>query len=719
MAIRVNPNIVSGGTYTGNYSFSASTNVTGFAVAALIRVNNNITWPQSSGQNRPVKWLNIGAHTLGFAPPSPGSPSNEYKFYHTVGTKKISQVNPVNSVFAFSQDNLAGEWYHILFKVRSRYEGNGVFRAKYAHWITSATSQVNDYSQSDLIDDTTLPYSDFDYDTQLINPGFNQGIGYNLLGDLGTPYYQGTSPSFPDVSVDRFWFTEIVNDDQFNALQPGDFIGNNGVDLIHTQLPVNGTIDDITPQIYTYGDMPFFWANKGTRNNNSVVFNSTSSFVSTSGPIVSVTGETQLAVTSNVTALGNKRHPGSAILQASSNLIVAPGEITLIESSINSDFSTEAEYIDITYFDDIYVGSFLNATLTLGGTSNLQSSSNITAQGNILYSFNADLASDSELIAQPGYLIQGQAELNNNVVATSVASNIYNGQSYVECLASVSASGGRIYAIDSEISSDVNSVPTAGMIYDIGMQYAIDWVDPNEDYVQPYYYLGLRSQFDIYGLPIVVKQMEASVSAEFNLDAVAGFLKQIDGALNSDSSINAVTGVIIASTGAATESDFSSLISGGRVYNIDEAMAFDFTADFQGNRNIDTTYDFRSDSTVDLIVTLFSGARSFMFSDFETLGTGGYFLGLPLQHYYSDFNVAPVFAKIITLDEYYIDLIVPETRQLFIAIEPRLIQALSETRQINIHEDPTTMIINSETRINKPEVGRSYLVGQRTRRIAA
>ena len=446
--------------------------------------------------------------------------------------------------------------------------------------------------------------------------------------------------------------------------------------------------------------------------------NSNLEFPGVTNPSI-IIGSGTLASNFSLSAQTNRRRPGAASISASSSLIAAPGRIKLLEADLNSDFYTEAEYIDSTYFDDIYVKGFLSARLTLGGISNPQVTSNVTAQGNVIYSFSASLQSLTQVIGQAGYLQSAESSIQSLSTTDMAAGIIHSEDANIDSTFDADFAGGRIYAIESEINSDVTSTPQGNMIYDIGMQYAIDWVDPNEDYVQPYYYLGLTSQFDIYGLPMVFKQMEASVSAEFNLDAVAGFLKQIEGALASDSAINAVTGVIIASTGAATESDFSSLISGGRVYNIDEALAFDFTADFQGNRNITTTYDFLSDSTIDTVIDLFSGAQSFIFSDFELTGVGGYFLSIPLQQYYSDFNVAPVFARIITLDEYYIDLIVPETRQLFIAIEPRLIQALSETRQINIHEDPTTMIINEETRINKPEVGRSYLVGQRTRRIAA
>jgi hypothetical protein len=451
-----------------------------------------------------------------------------------------------------------------------------------------------------------------------------------------------------------------------------------------------------------------------TNNNGTVVF--------TEEPRTgSIFGASSVSSTFSCQSTFRRLRSISASVQCRTTMIPASGSTILGQASLQSEFDDLAEYIDNSYFDGEYIGTGWDADVLFGGAAQLQSQFTLDASPSIVVNAQSSLEVTNIAFAVPGIVFDSITESESTFDSQIVAGYLQLADIVAESTTFAEFSSGILMANNSaSFTANVQDNISGSMIYDIGIQYALDWVDVDDDYVQPYYYLGLDSDFDLYGLPIVVKQMQASVSAEFNLDAVAGFLKQIDSQISASTNVDNITGVIIGSTSFQTESVFSSLMSGGRIFAIDDALFSDFTANFQGNRLIQTTFEpMEADTAVNSVIDLFSGAQSYLSIETALLGTGGYFLGLPLQAYSSQFVMPSVLARIINVDEYYIELVLPETRLLFIPIEPRTVEAQSETRQIRIHEEPTTMTVNEETRIIKPEVGESYLVGQRTRRVSA
>lgn len=476
------------------------------------------------------------------------------------------------------------------------------------------------------------------------------------------------------------------------------------------------------PAYYLFKEGADFVDNTNLQGADLTVTNNNGTVVFTEEPRTgSIFGSSSVSSTFACQSTFTRLRSISASLLARTTMIPASGSTILGQASLQSDFDDQAEYIDSSYFDGEYIGTGWDADVLFGGAAKLESQFTLDANASIIQGAESSMEMVNIAFAVPGIVFDTEAESESAFDSEIIAGYVQSIDLALESLTTAEFSSGILIASNSaSFTANVQDNILGSMIYDIGIQYALDWVDVDDDYVQPYYYLGLDADFDLYGLPIVVKQMQASVSAEFNLEAVTGFLKQIDSEISASTSVDNITGVIIGSTSFQTESVFSSLMSGGRVYNIDDTLAFDFTANFQGRRLVQTTFEpMEVDTAVNSVIDLFSGAQSYLSIETALLGTGGYFLGLPIQAFSSNFVLPPVLSRIINVDEYYIELVLPETRLLFIPIEPRTVPAQSETRQIRIHEEPTTMTVNEETRIIKPEVGESYLVGQRTRRVAA
>lgn len=553
-------------------------------------------------------------------------------------------------------------------------------------------------------------------------PG-DDGISYNNVVTKPTIYGNNIVAHWDRVFLDTYSLSDsIVFENYFNSVTSDQ----NLVRLPSRFAPLMGSDYN---NIYPLNNNPpvYYLFKSGTQfgdNTNlpapDLTFNSSYNIQDSDGPrIGNVFGSASLASTVTSNFQGRRLRSSPANLQVTTKLVAAPGKTHLGQALLNESFATETLYIDDSYFNDIYVKGVLDADVLLGGVVKAEVSSELSATANVFYSADSALEVYNLAFVIPEILLGDESAISADFDTQIIAGFEYHAESSLLAEVTQQVQGNLSISSLANLDSNFADSLTGNMRYDVGIQYAVDWVNVEDEYVLPYYYLGLSVDSSVECLPTLLKIAEAALLASSTCLTQAGFLKQLEADVLASSAIDSITGVIINSTQALFDADFSSQQLGGRVYNIDEDLAFDFQANFQGNRIVsDTLTEIASDTAIDSVIDLFSGAQSFVSADFNSKIVGGFFLALPLQQYYSQFTMPPTVARIIVLDEYYIDLVVPESRQLFIPVEPRTFISNSEQRQIQVHYEPTTMIVSEETRINKPELGRSYLAGRRTRRVA-
>lgn len=438
-----------------------------------------------------------------------------------------------------------------------------------------------------------------------------------------------------------------------------------------------------------------------------------------------LSGAANLAASFNQGCAATALKPSGAVLAASSQLTAAPGRTALGSAQLSSDFATETEYLDPTYFNQIYVGGYLTATMQLGGIAALNNPTLVTALADTVYSINVQADSEVELTAQGGRIVSALAEITAEFAQTALPGYLLSAQTDCETDTSSQFSGGMIRGFAADLSSDTDVQPTGNMIYDIGVQYAYDWVRVEDDYVTPYYYLGIQSDSQVWAQALLVKQADANIQASSTISGTGGYFQIMGSVLmGADCDLamqqfvfGTSAGVIIASPEAQVASEFATDNITGLIFDIDDAIAAEFNSTFTGARLIVPDADnFASEFTLpDVYSEVVTGAQCWIDAETSLAATAGYFHPASAE-VSAEFiwTLTPV--RLIAIDEYYIDLVPSETRKLAQYAEPRIMLSVPETQIITVPSEPTTFSISAETRINKPELGAPYLVGRRTRR---
>jgi hypothetical protein len=436
-------------------------------------------------------------------------------------------------------------------------------------------------------------------------------------------------------------------------------------------------------------------------------------------------GAANLAASFNSGGAATTLKPSGAALAASTQLTAAPGRIKLGDVNISTDFATETEYLDPSYFDDIYVGGFLTATMRLGGLAALNNPTEVTALADTVYSINVLADSETEIVAQGGRIVSATAELTVEFAQSVVAGYLQSAQIDSQAHTTSQFSGGMIRGFTADLVSDTDAQPTGNMIYDIGIQYASDWVKIEDDYVTPYYYLGIQAESLLWAQALLVKQASGNIQADSTISGTGGYF-QISGSVimgaESDMAMQQFVfgtsaGVIISSPEASVASEFATNNITGLIFDIDDAIAAEFNTEFTGARLIVPDADnFASEFTVpDVFSEVLTGAQCWIDAETALAATAGYFHPASAS-VSAEFVVPNTVVRLIAIDEYYIDLVQSETRKLAQYAEPRIMLSVPETQIITVPSEPLTIAIAAETRINKPELGAPYLVGRRTRR---
>jgi hypothetical protein len=421
------------------------------------------------------------------------------------------------------------------------------------------------------------------------------------------------------------------------------------------------------------------------------------------------TAQSSILATSSSNIQGGELFYGDASLVASSSIIAAPGRILLAEAVLGQGSSTDRRiYVDDDYFEGIYIGSDyagIIATLSISANINLNSPAEIDLiTGLIMSTAQANLVSNSLVESQASNLISAEV----NIVQTS----------------SLTAQASRTLGTDILVAGSSTSVPQARNIIDIGIQYAADWVGLDQDYVGPYFYLDLLIQSQLYAAASVEVVPEANILADSTIQGNGGyFLSFAQSLLSADSQFNLepyLTGGagVIYSTAADLSVDSDQSVLGGRLFNVDSAMSADTNFSQDAGRirpveslmNVDTDFSPQSD--------LFKGTIISLVSDVNVVTQGGKYWSAQVS-LLSDFLFDNIRSRIISIDEYYVDKVTKEVRNILVFQDQRTLFIPVENQTLTVFLEDRINQVADENRQLRPEPGPAIQVGSRNRRITA
>lgn len=419
---------------------------------------------------------------------------------------------------------------------------------------------------------------------------------------------------------------------------------------------------------------------------------------------------------------------GSSSLSANTSLLAASGRIKLGQSQLISDFATETEYLDTTYFDDVYAGGFLAATMILGPVVNLTDNFTNTATAVVAYSMQSAVEVSSEVTAVTGIIQPASATLNSEFTQTAQAGYLQSADVTIDADTTAEFSGGKLSGFAANLTSEFSEDINAGLLIDVGVQYANDWVRLEDDYVTPYYYLPINCESSLWAQALVVKQASGNIQAESTITGTGGYFHVMGQVLMSAMSymemqqfeFGTSAGVIISSTLANLNVEFDQNTITGLLFDVDSAIQSNFEQLAYGYRIVETIQENIFDSQFlvpDTYAEVVTGGQAWLFAETALDALAGY-LHPATATFSAEFTVTPTPVRLISIDEYYIDLVLPETRRISVYLEPRILLTVAELREISVLEEPRTFAVREETKIIKPELGSPYLAGRRVRRHA-
>jgi hypothetical protein len=716
MAIKVQRGIAD---YTGNFKASAQTYAQGMALSVWIKPNDigdiRPDWPGTT-----LQWMMLGYNQLAF-----GTSLTGLTFHPSFEPRRIGgpeyYYNP-NGIYMTSPSQMPwGEWHHLFFKCYIYKATDGSYRAKYKCSITDSSGTTIDARTDDY------PYTG---DIQFYSSGYNASIGDNAIQSLGIPTFQwtrgipfngyggysytGVASDWPELSIDRFWLAEINNLDEFDALSHTDFHIENS--LNYKTLGTQGAVNGVTPLIYCYGNKENFWVNRGSRNTGSLVFSTSSYFVTEASPTYLVADSVTMSEDSNSSFAGGMRLPITAsIADDNSQVIIAPGRILLGSASLGADIYTDrtglADYTDTGYFDtslgnyieiDGYKGFYGNVSYS--GLASLVEDVDVVAIGSQIHANNSWVVEDdSYLFPDPAVTLQTTTIMVEDVDLSAVATRTAGAQAVLD--------------------DTFNTAITATNIIDIGQQYAADWVGLDQDYVTPYYYFTVSDTFNLYAAATVEIVPYANLVADCDITGQGGyFLSFAQSLISADTDFNIqpyLTGgagiLFKPSLSLSADTDLTAL--GGRQYVVDTSISADFDFTTSGG-NYRTGESIISADTDALWTTdVFKSTSVIMDIDASVVTQGGKYWSA--QWLVNDLFDSTIIARIISIDEYYIDKVTREVRNCLVFEEQRKFFIPLESQTLTVFDEDRINQVGYEPRQLRPEPGTPIQVGSRNRRITA
>lgn len=416
-------------------------------------------------------------------------------------------------------------------------------------------------------------------------------------------------------------------------------------------------------------------------------------------------------------------------LSADFTIIAAPGRIKLGSADLTSDSLVNDSYTDDFYFDGAYADQLdvWSALVNHTAAASLEGDITLTTIPYVQWTAAASLSADCEIVNLAGKVLNAGAILSADCNISSQGNFSVSGALSVSADFTLTAIPTRITGSSTTtISADSSQSALGLMRYDVGVQYAIDWVGVDQDYVTPYYYLGLSADSSIYISATVERIATANIQADASIQGVGGYFLSYGQMLcSADASItmtpvNHTTAGLIFSGASSQSADFSitrSLAGLARLAQVN--LQIDTVLSALGGRVYRTTAQQTADTTLTNTTDLYRKSSASLTVETSADFTGGFYLGLALTHLYSDFVVPAVRARIISIDEYYIDVVLPENRYIKVYYDLKTIPLTIEARAIRVWPEDRINQVDQEDRNIRPEVGTPTQVGSRIRRITA
>ena len=419
-------------------------------------------------------------------------------------------------------------------------------------------------------------------------------------------------------------------------------------------------------------------------------------------------------------------------------------------------FLTQTNYTVDDYFDQEgfstgsldapfeYQDAELVEPLTLSGQASLQAVSTATFSGDLavfvnatattqvsalagtIQSASASLANQSQLTATAGVIVSTSEQYSSTSQTTADALRIAGGNAVIASQTVLSADS--LVTLGSpqqtlQVSSTLASQP--GVVIDIGEKYATDWVEELPLYVEPTSNQEFLSDIQTQINSTLIFFLEGAVRAESQIVGEGGYLLATGDLIYSGES-RLEAGQIVFGTQA------------GLIFDVESQVASDTQAVTQANLipGFNELLTFETSLTAEAEVL--GRIQSNMFSQFEQTAVPKLFVGpeIPLLSSTSDIFIeggyrldsdaflfsqtrSRIIAKIISLDEYYVDRVDPENRINPVQYQSRRMTIDSDLRKWILFPEDRIATTPEEIRINKPELGIPVQVSKRIRRITA
>jgi hypothetical protein len=421
------------------------------------------------------------------------------------------------------------------------------------------------------------------------------------------------------------------------------------------------------------------------------------------------TAQSSILATSSSNIQGGELFYGDASLVASSSIVAAPGRILLAEAVLGQGSSADRRiYVDDDYFEGIYIGSDyagIIATLSISANINLNSPAEIDLiTGLIMSTAQADLVSNSLVESQASNLISAEV----NIVQTS----------------SLTAQASRTLGTDILVAGSSTSVPQARNIIDIGIQYAADWVGLDQDYVGPYFYLDLFTQSQLSAAASVEIIPEANISASSGIVGVGGYFdagaQMIVGGQAGFNILPVLTGGagLIFSVNEQLSVETTQTAETGLLFDIESQLSSDTEFNSQGSRFQLIAGAIRAKFLLNAATNLFKSTTIPLQATTDVLATAGKYWSAQTQ-LVSAFIFDNIRSRIISIDEYYVDKVTREIRNITVFQDQRTAFIPIENQTITVFLEDRINQVDEEARYLRPEPGPAIQVGSRNRRITA
>lgn len=427
-------------------------------------------------------------------------------------------------------------------------------------------------------------------------------------------------------------------------------------------------------------------------------------------------------------------HPSYLTYDAS--FIAAPGFIKLGQAQLDSAHSAgkdDGAYIEPGYTDpadyfldvDYNYGSF-NADIILGTRSYPEVDVDVSATGAVTARGALNESADFNFVSSGGRIFSQTTAVDADFTQTALAKNTIVASMSESVDFEVTATAGVIrgsQAADNTVDTEQSA--TGAVTYDIGLQYANDWVGQEQDYVGPYQFLNLLIEFELYAAASVEIIPEANLQAESLIQGTGGyFLSFAQSLIGADAQFNLEpftlaggTGLIFnQATDLSVDTEQSAL--GGLVFDGQAQFDLDTEFDPSGGRYQLLASDLVVETNIDNTTDLFKSTDIFFEVDTDVLATGGK-LWTAYADFADEFIVPAVRARIISIDEYYVSKVQKEFRTLRVFQDQRTIWIPVEPRTLSVFQEDRINQVDAENRYLRPEPGTPIQVGSRNRRIVA